>query len=110
MKHKTIILPYEGYNFQVLVGYHNNISGIYLVDVTLTNKVSQPVNSQEFFHTLQNLRNKIINKEFDAEIKKILINSISQNRKNKCKKNIFILAIFTMLFLSMAVYFIMRLI
>ena len=77
-QHKTIIFPYEGYNFQILVSYHRTIIGVFLVDMQLTNKVDEPVNSQEFFHTLQQLRTKIIKREFDEEIKTILINTISR--------------------------------
>lgn len=77
--HKTIIFPYEGYNFQILVGYHQTIIGIFLVDMQLTNKVSEPVNNKEFFFTLQEFRTKIIKREFDAEVKRILINSLEDN-------------------------------
>lgn len=68
----------------MLVCYHQSIAGIFLVDMQLTNKVDEPVDSQHFFHTLQDLRYKVQMREFDEDIRILLVNAL----KNEPKRSV----------------------
>jgi hypothetical protein len=78
-KFKTITFPFEGYNFEIMIEYHINMAGIFLIDKNIIKTPSKNVNQQEFYHHLNSLQYAINRSEHDDKIKEILIRELKFN-------------------------------
>ena len=84
---KTIYYNFEGFDFELIVDYHANTAGIFIVGIEPTNMVRQKVCKQDFYHILSVLRYDIVNGKHKDEIKQKLMVKLNLDDKIDIKNN-----------------------
>ena len=110
---KTIYYNFEGFDFELVVDYHANTAGIFIVGIEPTNMVRQKVCKQDFYHILSVLKYDIANGRHVDKIKQKLISALNLDTINNIDKNVklrkFIFFVsFHILALILLIYLIMR--
>ena len=108
---KTIYYNFEGFDFELIVDYHANTAGIFIVGIEPTNMVRQKVCKQDFYHILSVLRYDIVNGRQVDKIKQKLISDLNLDDKvefkNKTRNFIFLVSVQVIALILLA-YFILR--
>ena len=108
---KTIYYNFEGFDFELIVDYHANTAGIFIVSVEPTNMVRQDVCKQEFYHILSVLRYDLANGKHKDEIKKKLMIKLNLDDKTNVKdktRNFILLVSVQVIAIILLAYFILR--